>query len=74
MDKDVRLSEEKKRLKKCVIYGDKEVTRSKKVMDSTGKEFTLFLAQEPIKEKPLDKSKMFGRQRPYFFKQEETSA
>ena len=52
----------------------KEVARSKKVTDNTGKDFTLFLASEPIKGKPLDKSKMFGGQLPYLFKQEETSA
>ena len=51
----------------------KEVARSKNVPNNTGKEFTLFLALEPIKGKPLDKSKMFG-QLPYLFKQEETSA
>ena len=51
----------------------KEVATSKKVMDNTGKEFTLFLAPKPIKGKPLDKSKMFGGQLSYLFKQEETS-
>ena len=52
----------------------KEVARSKKVMDNTGKEFTLFLAPKPIKGKPLDKTKMFSGQLPYLFKQEESSA
>ena len=46
---------------------------TKKRTDNTGKEFTLFLALEPIKRKPLDKSQMFGGQLPYLFKQEETS-
>ena len=36
----------------------KEVTRSKKVKDKTGKEYTLFLPPKPLKGKPWDKSLM----------------
>ena len=46
----------------------KEVARSKKVTDNTGKDSMLFLAPEPIKGKPLDKTKMFVGQLPYLFK------
>ena len=52
----------------------KEVARSKKMTSNAGKEFTLFLPPEPIQGKLLGKSKMFGSQLAYLFKQEETSA
>ena len=57
----------------CMDAG-KEVARSKKVMDNDGKEYTLFLASKPIKGKPLDKSKMFGGQLQYLFKQVKTNS
>ena len=52
----------------------KEITRSKKVKDKNGKEFTLFLAPKPIKGKTLDKSKMFGGQIPALLKQVESGS
>ena len=52
----------------------KEVTRSKKVKDKNGKEFTLFLAPKPIKGKALDKSKMFGGQITALLKQVESGS
>ena len=52
----------------------KELTRSKKVKDKNGKEFTLFLAPKPIKGKALDKSKMFGGQIPALLKQVESGS
>ena len=50
--------------KSVTTDASKEVARSKRVTDNTGKEFTLFLAPEPIKGQSLDKSKMFGGQLP----------
>lgn len=55
----------------CTDAG-KEVAKSQKVKDNQGKEFTLFLAPEPIKGKPIDHTKMFGGQLPLLFKQVET--
>ena len=52
----------------------KEITRSKKVKDKNGKEFTLFLAPKPIKGKALDKLKMFGGQLPALLKQVESGS
>lgn len=40
----------------------KEVTRSRRVKDKKGKEFTLFMPPKPIKGKTWDKSLMFGGQ------------
>ena len=52
----------------------KELTRSKKVKDKNGKEFTLFMAPKPIKGKALDKAKMFGGQIPALLKQVESGS
>ena len=52
----------------------KELTRSKKVKDKNGKEFTLFLGPKPIKGKALDKTKMFGGQIPALLKQVESGS
>ena len=57
----------------CMDTG-KAVARSKKVMDNDEKEYTLFFAPKPMKGKPFDKSKMFGGQLQYLFKQVETSS
>ena len=50
----------------------KEVSRSKKIKDKDGKEYTLFLPPHPIKGKPLDKTKMFGGQLTQLLKQAES--
>ena len=52
----------------------KELTRSKKVKDKNGKEFTLFLPPKPIKGKTLDKTKMFGGQIPALLKRVESGS
>ena len=57
----------------CTEAG-KEVAKSQKVTDNNGKEYTLFLAPEPIKGKHLDNTKMFGGQLPYLIKQVETGS
>lgn len=50
----------------------KEVTRSKRVKDKEGKEYTLFLPPKPIKGKTWDKSLMFGGQLQWLLKKAES--
>lgn len=52
----------------------KEVTRSKKVKDKTGKEFTLFLPPKPIKGKTWDSKLMYGGQLQYYLKRVELTS
>lgn len=52
----------------------KEVTRSKKVKDKNGKEFTVFLAPKPIKGRDYDKKLMFGGQLTQLLKQVESGS
>ena len=58
--------------KSVTTEAGKEVTRSKKVTDNNGKEYTLFLPPHPIKGKVWDKTKMFGGQVTHLFKQVES--
>ena len=58
--------------KSVTTEAGKAVTRSKKVTDNNGKEYTLFLPPHPIKGKVWDKTKMFGGQVTHLFKQVES--
>ena len=58
--------------KSVTTEAGKEVTRSKKVKDKNGKEFTVFLAPKPIKGKPYNRKLLFGGQLSLLLKQVES--
>ena len=60
--------------KSVTTEAGKEVTRSKKIKDKDGKEYTLFLPPKPLKGKAWDKTLMFGGQVPFMLKAAESSS
>ena len=59
--------------KNVTTEAGKEVTRSKKVKDRMGKEFTLFMPPKPLPGKHWDKTLLYGGQLQHLLKRSETS-